>query len=136
MENDSVNHPKHYTSHPSGVECADITDYLNFNLGNAWKYVWRAGLKFDALEDLRKVNWYILREIRRRKALAMNGHAGESHVPDALVARFRQVLRHEAGAKAAALQELFKALENPNTARHLEAAGDYVDQMIREIAAR
>ena len=47
-KNDQVNHPKHYTSDPSGIECIDITRHRNFNVGNAIKYLWRAGLKIDA----------------------------------------------------------------------------------------
>ena len=62
---DNVNHPKHYTQHPSGVECVQITEHFNFNVGNAVKYLWRAGLKGDALEDLRKARWYVEREIGR-----------------------------------------------------------------------
>ncbi len=41
----SVDHPPHYNSHPSGVECIEITEHYNFCVGNAIKYVWRAGLK-------------------------------------------------------------------------------------------
>ena len=62
---DPVNHPPHYTAHPSGVECVQITEHMNFCLGNAMKYLWRAGLKGDAVEDLKKANWYIEREISR-----------------------------------------------------------------------
>ena len=62
---DSVNHPKHYTSHPSGVECIQITEHMNFNLGNATKYIWRASLKGKEIEDLRKARWNIDREIAR-----------------------------------------------------------------------
>lgn len=62
---DSVNHPSHYTSHPSKIECITITEHLNFCVGNAMKYLWRAGLKNDALEDLKKAEWYIKREIER-----------------------------------------------------------------------
>ena len=64
---DPVNHPAHYTEHPSGVECIDITEHMNFCLGNAVKYIWRADLK-NGIEDLEKAAWYIAREIRRRKA--------------------------------------------------------------------
>ena len=64
---DPVNHPKHYTGHPSGVECIQITEHMNFCLGNAMKYIWRAGEKGDALEDLRKARWYLDREIKRRE---------------------------------------------------------------------
>ena len=63
---DPVNHPHHYTGHPSGVECITITEHMGFNLGNAVKYIWRADLKADAIEDLRKAAWYINREIERR----------------------------------------------------------------------
>jgi macrodomain Ter protein organizer (MatP/YcbG family) len=64
---DPVTHPPHYTSHPSGVECLTITRHMNFNLGNAMKYIWRADLKRDAIEDLRKAAFYIADEIKRRE---------------------------------------------------------------------
>lgn len=64
--NDPVNHPAHYTEHPSKVECIQITEYMNFCLGNAVKYIWRAGLKSDnPIQDLQKAVWYIQREIER-----------------------------------------------------------------------
>lgn len=66
--NDPVNYPKHYTDHPSGIECIQITEHMGFNLGNAIKYVWRADLKGDVIEDLRKAVWYIEREIAKRNA--------------------------------------------------------------------
>lgn len=64
--NDPVNHPKHYTNHPSGIECIQITEHMGFNLGNAIKYIWRADLKGASLEDLAKAVWYIEREIKKR----------------------------------------------------------------------
>jgi len=65
--NDNVNNPKHYTSHPSGIDCIQITEHMGFCLGNAMKYIWRADLKGDAIEDLEKAVWYVRREIERRK---------------------------------------------------------------------
>ena len=65
--NDNVNHPKHYTEHPSGIECIQITEFMGFNLGNAIKYIWRADLKHDAVEDMKKAVWYIQREIAKRE---------------------------------------------------------------------
>lgn len=70
---DNVNKPKHYTSDPSGVECINIVRHRNFNVGNAIKYLWRAGLKQEAdkssdekqIEDLNKAVWYIVDEIHR-----------------------------------------------------------------------
>ena len=62
---DAVEHPSHYTSHPSGVECIQVTEHMGFCVGNAVKYLWRAGLKGPTLEDLKKARWYIDREIAR-----------------------------------------------------------------------
>lgn len=72
-ENDSVNHPSHYTSHPSGIECIEITRHYCFSIGNAIKYLWRAGLKKEMgledrekeIEDLRKAIWYIKDRIKQ-----------------------------------------------------------------------
>lgn len=71
--NDNVNHPKHYCSHPSGVECIEITRHYCFDIGNAIKYLWRAGIKTEALmldkdkeiEDLNKAIWYIKDRIKQ-----------------------------------------------------------------------
>lgn len=72
---DPVNHPKHYTEHPSGIECIQITEHMSFNLGNALKYIWRCDLKKDAIEDLRKARWYIEREIAKRTKVGAFGIA-------------------------------------------------------------
>lgn len=64
---DPVNNPKHYTSHPSGVECIQVTEHFGFNLGNVIKYLWRAEEKGAPLEDLRKARWYLDREISKRE---------------------------------------------------------------------
>ena len=66
-KHDPVNHPKHYTSHPSGVECITITRHMPFNIGNAIKYLWRAGQKDSEIQDLEKAVWYIKDEINRLK---------------------------------------------------------------------
>lgn len=64
---DPVNHPSHYTSHPSGVECITITQHHNFCIGSAMKYLWRQGLKegSSSVQDLEKAKWYIQAEINR-----------------------------------------------------------------------
>lgn len=67
---DPVNHPRHYTAHPSGVECITITEHMGFCIGNSIKYLWRADEKGNAVEDLRKARWYIDREIERRTGQA------------------------------------------------------------------
>lgn len=65
---DAVNKPAHYRAHASGVECIQITEHMNFCLGNAIKYIWRAGLKGEAREDLQKAVFYINRELERLDA--------------------------------------------------------------------
>lgn len=58
---DMVNHPPHYTDGYAGYECIDLTKGLPFELGNAIKYLWRAGKKDDAVEDKKKALWYLKR---------------------------------------------------------------------------
>ena len=70
-QSDNVDHPTHYLGHPSGVECIAVTEHMNFCLGNAIKYIWRAGLKGEALEDLEKAAWYVNREIARLKSVSV-----------------------------------------------------------------
>lgn len=70
---DPVNHPKHYCSHPSGVECITVVEHMGFNLGNAIKYIWRADEKGKAVEDLRKAAFYVNREIDKRDGKAEPG---------------------------------------------------------------
>lgn len=65
-KSDDVNHPEHYTSHPSGVQCIQITEWMGFNLGNAVKYIWRSDLKDNDIQDLQKAIWYLNRELKRR----------------------------------------------------------------------
>lgn len=65
---DNVNHPSHYNQY-KGVEVIDLTEQMNFNRGNAVKYICRAGFKDPEkeLEDLEKAKWYLDREINRIK---------------------------------------------------------------------
>lgn len=62
---DAVSHPPHYLAHPSGVECIQITEHMNFCLGNAIKYIWRCEEKGSKVENLEKAIWYLKREIAR-----------------------------------------------------------------------
>lgn len=62
---DNVNHPAHYQPRFNArpIECIDVTQFLGFCDGNAFKYVWRAGSKSDGVEDLEKAKWYLKRVI-------------------------------------------------------------------------
>ena len=68
---EKVNHPKHYNSHPSGVECLAIIRHMNHNCGAAIKYIWRNGIKpgESAVHDLKKALFYIQDEINRLEDL-------------------------------------------------------------------
>jgi len=85
-ESDAVNHPPHYTAHPSGVECITITQHMNFCLGNAVKYIWRSGLKAlpqqeegpdPRIQDLEKARWYLTCEIRRLRGQTNEDQHGD-----------------------------------------------------------
>ena len=58
MEKDNIN-PAHYRQQP--YECIEFTEHLNFNLGNAFKYIWRYRDK-NGIEDLKKAVWYLERQ--------------------------------------------------------------------------
>ena len=72
---EQIDHPTHYNSHPSGVESIDVVEHFSFNVGNAIKYLWRAGLKVQPedltdealIRDLEKALWYMKREVERNK---------------------------------------------------------------------
>jgi len=71
---DMVNHPPHYSwlKEVCGVEVIDIVRHMDFDLGNATKYILRCGRKEDAdktlkekmIEDLQKAMWYINDKIK------------------------------------------------------------------------
>lgn len=86
---DLVNHPPHYKNHPSGIECITVTEHMNFNLGNAMKYIWRCDEKNTPIQDLEKAEWYLKREIAKRKKEETNanvllGNHGE-HFPQVII---------------------------------------------------
>ena len=96
--------PSHYKSHPSGVQCIEVTRHMSFNLGNAVKYIWRSDLKHNAIEDLEKAKWYIEDELERRNALlnlqieeATQAHT-QAQAPEALpgLTSYRVLYRTEA----------------------------------------
>jgi hypothetical protein len=62
---EQVNHPNHYGGGENPYEAIKVIEawYLNFRLGNAVKYIARAGKKGTAKQDLQKAVWYLQREI-------------------------------------------------------------------------
>ena len=63
---DPVN-PRHYKVHPSGIECIEVAEHFGFNIGNVFKYLWRADEKECDITDLYKARWYLNREIAKRE---------------------------------------------------------------------
>lgn len=66
---EAVDHPQHYGGADNPYEAIKVIEAwgLGFNLGNAAKYISRAGKKGDLIEDLEKAAWYLRREIENRK---------------------------------------------------------------------
>jgi len=62
-----VNHPEHYNR--GKIECIDVIEdwKLNFHLGNAVKYISRAGAKDNEIEDIEKAIWYLQRYVEKLK---------------------------------------------------------------------
>lgn len=83
---DPVQKAQHYNSHPSGLEAIEIVRHMNFCLGNAVKYLWRAELKGEHLKDLEKALWYVKNEYDNR----VNGLTTplEFHVPQKTMDQF------------------------------------------------
>lgn len=75
---DNINHPAHYNAY-KGIEVIDLAEQMNFNRGNAVKYISRAGIKNEKteIEDLEKAAWYIHREIQRLRG----GSEADGHLP-------------------------------------------------------
>lgn len=112
MANDPINHPSHYTAHPSGIECITVTEHMTFNAGNAIKYLWRAGLKgsVPAVEDLKKARWYIDREIER---VERAWHRAEQPTMQEIGAEVREAFRY-ASAEA---EEMGRKLDEASARR-------------------
>lgn len=69
VEADMVNHPPHYKD-ASGIECIEVTKYMSFLGGNCFKYLYRAGSKGDAIEDLKKAAWYAERAHEQKEVVS------------------------------------------------------------------
>lgn len=114
VAHDPVNHPPHYTSHPSGIECIEITRLLGCGIGNATKYVWRRGGKGNPIQDLDKALFYLNdtsdhaprhRRVPRRAARLLLRAADAD--PDPLAAQFyRAVARRRWHIATAMVQAL------------------------------
>ncbi|MDU4250502.1 MULTISPECIES: DUF3310 domain-containing protein [Pseudomonas] len=107
---DMVNHPPHYNGHPSGVECIEVTERLPFNLGNAFKYVFRHRAK-NGREDLLKAEWYLTRELDRHERGGIS--LGDLQAANALACRIAAHESYPIGACLVAISS-----DEPKEALH------------------
>lgn len=105
QEPNLVSRPAHYNRHPSGIECIEITEHMNFVLGSAFKYMFRRENKGKELEDLKKAEWYIDWEIRRC-FLKSESHLSVACDPQALEDLVARVTVHEQNKNIAAAMQL------------------------------
>ncbi len=94
---DMINHPPHYTSSPSGIECIEIAEQLPFCLGNCYKYLHRAGLKGDELTDLNKALFY-----------ANRAYINDETLPESAKELILKVASHSAPSKQLLLDSFAK----------------------------
>ena len=92
QDNDLVNSPKHYATDPSGIECIQIKRKMSANAGDAFKYTWRVGKKWDDKQDLEKALWYINDAIEHEVPVWLDD--GVDLETEALI---QQVLKHREG---------------------------------------
>jgi hypothetical protein len=111
-----INHPKHYTSHNSGVECIEITEHMYFNIGNAFKYIYRGwnGLKESTSKDLKKSIWYLKREIESDK-----DHILKSHEIKIINKKIDLVIDSETDETLKKIFKLFKNHNNKNSMKEI-----------------
>lgn len=130
---DPVNHPQHYNSHQSGVEIIDVTDSMPFCVGNAWKYVARAGLKEKAIEDLKKAIWYLRREITRRQR---PGHGRLATEDEFNAAAYEKFVKAEPSVDLRAFYEaVWRACGNDEWADDLTKAVEIIKERIAHMQA-
>ena len=134
-----VNHPSHYNSHPSGVEAIAICEHMGFNLGNAFKYAFRADQKWETLEDLKKAKWYLVREAMFRKARRIRRWLSWltwSPLPHPLKCDMRAVIHCETRfppyMRRAVLQ-MFQAHRYPHDPAPLEEAAQEIQKVINTL---
>jgi len=82
---DAIN-PKHYTQHPSKIECIQIKRIVSSSRGDAIKYLWRLGQKDDSRQELKKAAWYIRDELNNypMRDYSNNDYAKLNHLLDTL----------------------------------------------------
>jgi hypothetical protein len=134
-----VNHPAHYTKHESGVEAIEICGRMSFNLGNAFKYVFRFENKWSPIEDLKKARWYINREYFQRTGKGTTDTKGLQDFWSEDIENVRRnlpiiskVIGTTPGDVEKTLAYLWFADQNGGLVSDLERAAKYLGRIIRK----
>ena len=123
-----VDHPVHYNSHPSGVEAIDIVEYMNFCLGNAFKYVYRYQHK-NGVSDLEKAIWYLKRQIEN----PYTHHFFPDRIYPGLMDALLEILRNEENKKIASILDyIYYYCFTNNNFHELEKAVVLIEELIEE----
>jgi hypothetical protein len=91
-ERDAIN-PAHYKSHPSGIECIEISKHLSGCLAQAFQYVWRCGQKDDPIQELNKAIWFLRQELDIKSPMPMSSQAKECLNKVSIAAKYSDPLR-------------------------------------------
>ena len=133
-DNDAIN-PNHYKSHPSGIQCIEISKHLSGCLAQAFQYVWRCGKKDDPIQELKKALWFIDAELSIDNDLLS---IQPESVLDIVNSKIFSVLKKETNiSKKAALSFISSANFSGIIKRHkyLIQAKNNILEMIEEYAA-
>ena len=132
---DVIEKPKHYNSHPSGGECIEIIEWFPANLANAWKYLYRVGLKDEAIQEMSKALWYIKKELKRRTSLSRQQVLLDFYCPNKLNDSLRKFLKKESGKRREFFCHVFEAVANPTSNINLKVAEKLLIEIIGETNA-
>ena len=126
---------------------------MDFSLGNAWKYLWRAGKKSNTIvgtknhptpapeivtrvkaeEDIAKAVWYISREIDSRKGRILRRQVVDAVVPSTMVDKFNQFIKYEISTRAQVFLCLFNGFQAAGSTAPLYDALKHIEALKNEV---
>lgn len=134
---ETVNHPVHYNSHPSGIEAIDLIEDLPSNISNAVKYLYRRDHKSDdPCEDLKKAMWYTRREIERREKAGYVPCVVNTAALDPLAELFERVFDHESVLMTRTLGALYHSALFPANVALLRRAASGIEAEIKRVTPK
>lgn len=105
----TIVHPRHYNLHPSGIECMDVVERMDFCTGNAVKYLWRADYKDRRSEDIEKAGFYLDRILMEGSTVVLGGIKD-----DEALNRYAERLMEYGGWNAGIIWHIIRGLTERN----------------------